>query len=136
MFKILRDRRLLLLVGLVVLAGFLVAASAAHAQDEWKVKPPTESDIKEGGTIEIPQKNLGDVSRLFVYVIQWVFAIVGVLLAVAALITGAQIAFGGASGTRREEAMQKLFWLLLGMGVCFGAWFLVAVMRGIFLPSA
>lgn len=135
MFELLRDRRLLFLVGMLVLAGFLVAASAAYAQDEWKVKPPTESDIKEGGTVDIQGKDLSAVSKLFVYVIQWGFGIVGVLLGVAALVTGAQIAFSGASGTRREDAMQKLLWLLLGMAVCFGAWFLVAVMRGMFISG-
>ncbi|MGB9886297.1 MAG: pilin [Moorellales bacterium] len=123
-----------------LLAGVLLAvcfalclgpAGTAMADNEWKVKPPQSTDdldtMSQG-------KGLETVSALFMKVVQWLFGIIGVLMGVAALFVGAQVALG-AGGMRREEALQKLWYLILGMVVCFGAWFLVAVLRGLFISS-
>lgn len=126
----LQNRWLVLLVCLIAVGYVLAAPGVALAQDEWKVTPPqNEKDLETMGQ----GKGLPTVSSLFIYVVRWLFGIIGLLLGVAALFTGAQIAFSAGGGGRREEALQRLWWLILGMGVSFGAWFLVGVLRGLFL---
>lgn len=131
MLEVLRNRWLVLLLVCLVAVGYVLAASGvALAQDEWKVTPPqSEKDLETLGQ----GKGLPTVSSLFIYVVRWLFGIIGLLLGVAALFTGAQIAFNAGGGGRREEALQRLWWLILGMAVSFGAWFLVGVLRGLFL---
>ena len=129
---LLRSGRLLvfaLLAAYCILCVGLVGTAAAT--EEWQVPVP-----KSVGDLESMSQNKGleTVSALFMKVVQWLFGIIGVLMGVAALFVGAQVALG-AGGVRREEALQKLWHLILGMAVCFGAWFLVAVLRGLFISG-
>lgn len=123
-------------VMLVALTAMLVMAFALPAQADddkpWKNLTPDESDVNNDGSVKLDPLELSAITKLFIYLLQWIFGIVGLILAAIIVFVGINIARTSANPKERTEVGGSLGKLILGAGLCFGAFFLISVMRGVF----
>ena len=122
---------------LLVLTAMLVISFALPAQADddkpWENLTPDESDVNIDGSVKFDDDlELSAITKLFIYLLQWIFGIVGLILAAIIVFVGINIARTSANPKERTEVGGSLGKLILGAGLCFGAFFLISVMRGVF----
>ena len=121
---------------LLVLTAMLVIAFALPAQADddkpWENLTPDQGDVNDDGSVDLDPLELSAITKLFIYLLQWIFGIVGLILAAIIVFVGINIARTSANPKERTEVGGSLGKLILGAGLCFGAFFLISVMRGVF----
>jgi len=75
--------------------------------------------------------NLSPLINLLLQWSAWIFGVSGVVLAGIAAVRGLEIALSGTSPGERSAVSQRIGFLLAGAFLCFGAWFIVALLKGV-----
>lgn len=126
------DKKKAALLLLVLVFVLLLQTAAFGAGKSWVVnQPKTGSD----GSVTIESKNLKNLTDLILTIIQWVFGVAGAILGVIVLIIGIQIAMTSSKVHDRAELSTRLGRLVLGAMISFGAWFIIALIKGFFTSS-